>query len=238
MINDKENQRDLAWFRCRLGCFTGSKIGDLMKSGRKKDQLFGETAMSYIYKVAAERMLNPIFVEDDTVFGDYIEQQQVYSKAIAWGQEQESNAKDLLMRKYPEWEIAEVSSCKHDTIPHFAASPDAVVYDRKKLMIVEIKCPNPNTYVKYLTEIKDNSSLKTVQPDYYYQMQAEMVCTDAECGLFVTYCPWLTTPLRIVHIERDGETIKEIEERVAKANEIADSIIKEIQEQETCNSKE
>ena len=102
MINDLENQRDLAWFRCRIGCFTGSKIGDLMKSGRKKEQIFGDTAMSYIFKVAAERMLNPVFVNDDELFGQYIEQQQVYSKAIIWGQEQEDNAKDLLIKKSPE----------------------------------------------------------------------------------------------------------------------------------------
>ena len=69
MINDLENQRDLAWFRCRIGCFTGSKIGDLMKSGRKKEQIFGDVATSYIYKVAAERMLNPVFVNDDELFG-------------------------------------------------------------------------------------------------------------------------------------------------------------------------
>ena len=233
MIVDNIEQRSLAWFRSRLGCFTGSKIGDLMKSGKKKEQIFGDTAMTYIYKVAADRMLNPIFVEDDTIFSDYVEQQQVYSKAIVWGQEQEDNAKDLLMRKNPEWELADVSSCKHDTIPHFAASPDAIVYDRKKLMIAEIKCPNPNTYVKYLTEIKDNASLQKTEPNYYYQMMAEMACTGAESGIFVAYCPWLINPIHIVPIERDNETIKEIEERVAKANEIADSIIKEIQEQET-----
>ena len=185
MINDLENQRDLAWFRCRIGSFTGSKIGDLMKSGRKKEQIFGDTAMSYIFKVAAERMLNPVFVNDDELFGQYIEQQQVYSKAIIWGQEQEDNAKDLLMKKNPEWELADVSSCKHDTIPHFAASPDAIIYDRKKLMVAEIKCPSVHTFVRYLVEIKDAESLKKVQPDYFYQMQSEMACTNAESGIFV-----------------------------------------------------
>ena len=39
MINDNEIQRDLGWFRVRLGSITGSKVGDLMKSGRKKEQL-------------------------------------------------------------------------------------------------------------------------------------------------------------------------------------------------------
>ena len=225
MINNNETQRDLAWFRCRIGCFTGSKIGDLMKSGRKKEQVFGDTALSYIYKVAAERMLNPIFLNDDTIFADYVEQQQVYSKAIVWGQEQEDNAKDLLMKKNPEWELADVSSCKHDTIPHFAASPDAIIYDRKKLMVGEIKCPNPNTFVRYLVEIKDAESLKKVQPDYFYQMQAQMACTNAESGIFVAYCPWLVKPIHIVPIERDEEAIKAIEERVVKANEIVEQII-------------
>ena len=48
MINDNENQRDLGWFRVRLGSITGSKVGDLMKSGKKKEQVFGDTALSYI----------------------------------------------------------------------------------------------------------------------------------------------------------------------------------------------
>ena len=99
MINDNEIQRDLGWFRVRLGSITGSKVGDLMKSGRKKEQVFGDTALSYIYQVAAERMLNPVFVDDDELFADYVEQMQVTSKAIRWGQEQEDNAKDLLLRK-------------------------------------------------------------------------------------------------------------------------------------------
>ena len=45
MINDNEIQRDLGWFRVRLGSITGSKVGDLMKSGRKKEQVFGDTAL-------------------------------------------------------------------------------------------------------------------------------------------------------------------------------------------------
>lgn len=225
MIIDNIEQRSLDWFRCRTGCVTGSKIGDLMKSGKKKEQIFGDTAMSYIYKVAAERMINPVFIEDDDLFGQYVESQQIYSKAIEWGQEQEDNAKDLLMRKNPEWELADVSSCKHDTIPHFAASPDAIVYDRKKLMVVEIKCPQPSTFAKYLVQIKDNESLKNTEPNYYYQMMAEMACTDAENGVFVAYCPWLINPIHIVNIERDNETIKVIEERVVKANEIVEQII-------------
>lgn len=166
MINDNEIQRDLEWFRVRLGSITGSKVGDLMKSGRKKEQVFGDTALSYIYQVAAERMLNPVFVNDDELFADYVEQMQVTSKAIRWGQEQEDNAKSLLLRIKDTWEMTEVSSCRHDTIPHFAASPDAIVNDHERNMVVEIKSPNPNTFMKYLSEVKDNETLKAVKPEY------------------------------------------------------------------------
>lgn len=225
MIVDNIEQRSLEWHRLRIGCFTGSKIGDLMKSGRKKEQIFGDTAMSYIFKVAAERMLNPVFVNDDELFGQYVEQQQVYSKAIIWGQEQEDNAKDLLMKKNPEWELADLSSCKHDTIKFYAASPDGLIYDRKEQMIVEVKCPNPDTHIKYVSCIKDNDTLKATKPEYYYQMQAEMDCTNTPKGIFVSYCPWLTHPIHIVPIARDEEAIILIQSRVKQANELVEDII-------------
>ena len=57
-------QGSFGWLRQRLGNFTGSRIGDLMTSG-KKGELFGKTAFSYIYEVAAERNLLPKYIEDD-----------------------------------------------------------------------------------------------------------------------------------------------------------------------------
>lgn len=48
-------QGSLEWHRARLGHWTGSAIGKLMVSGRKKDEVFGDTAKSYIFKVLAER---------------------------------------------------------------------------------------------------------------------------------------------------------------------------------------
>lgn len=53
------------WLVARLGNFTGSRIGDLMTSGKKKGELFGKTALSYIYEVAAERNLLPKYIKDD-----------------------------------------------------------------------------------------------------------------------------------------------------------------------------
>ena len=68
-----EAQRTLEWYRKRLGYFTGSRIGDLMKTKRSGDGV-GECAMNYIYQVAGERMLNPAMINDDGFFSDYIDQ--------------------------------------------------------------------------------------------------------------------------------------------------------------------
>lgn len=228
MITDNVEQRSLEWHRLRCGCITGSKVADIMKSGRKKDDVFSETAKSYLYQVAGERLFNPTFLNDDGIFQDYIDQVSVSTKAMQWGSDQEDAAKSLYMQmNFPEGEITELSSCKHDTIPYFAASPDGAIYGRDggDIKIIEVKCPNINTYMKYRTLIHDAASLKEVEPKYYWQMMAEMSCTGATSGIFITYCPWLSKPIHWAEIERNGDDVKLMESRVMLANEFIDEII-------------
>ena len=87
MIAEGTEQRSLAWFRARLGCFSGSRVAELMKEGRKKGEPWSETAKAYICQVAAERMMNPTFVADDDIFVDYLEWTSASSKAMRWGEE-------------------------------------------------------------------------------------------------------------------------------------------------------
>ena len=131
MVNEGNNQREISWFRSRVGFLTGSKIADIMKSGRKKDEVFSDTAKSYLFQVAGERLFNPAFLNDDGIFQDYLDLTSVSTKAMQFGSDQEDAAKDLYMQiNFPEGEITELSSCKHDTIPYFAASPDGAIYGR------------------------------------------------------------------------------------------------------------
>ena len=118
-----EEQHSLEWYRKRLGNFTGSRVGDLMKSSRKAGEMFGDTAKSYIYQVAAERNMNPSVVEDDELFQMYLHQVDIGSKAMRWGNEQEGNARSLY-EKITGRRIVETGSCAHPSIPHFASSPD------------------------------------------------------------------------------------------------------------------
>lgn len=228
MITDNVEQRSLEWHRMRCGCITGSKVADIMKSGRKKDEVFSDTAKSYLFQVAGERIFNPTFLNDDGIFQDYIDQVSVSTKAMQWGSEQEDAAKSLFMQmNFPEGEIVELSSCKHDTIPYFAASPDGAIYGRDggDIKIIEVKCPNINTYMKYRTLIHDAASLKETEQKYYWQMMAEMSCTGAKSGIFIVYCPWLSKPIHWADIERVEDDIELMEQRVILANDFINKII-------------
>lgn len=218
-------QRSLDWYRIRLGNFTGSQVGKLFVSGRKKDEYFGQTALSYITKVAAERMLNPEIIEDDNLFEEYLYQTSVSSKALDWGTQQEENARNLY-EKITKRNLIEVSSCKHPVIPHFASSPDGFYCSDDIVKgCIEIKCPNIDTYIKYRSNITDNDSLKAIERDYYYQCQSHMMCAGADWCDFIIYNPFIKKPIKIVRIIPNEDDMAQIADRVNKANKIVDEII-------------
>ena len=145
---------------------------------------------------------------------------------MEWGTEQESSAIELYEKMFlKDNDVVPMPSCRHKSIPHFAASPDGGIYENGGLRIIEVKCPNINTYMKYRLLIHDAASLKETEPKYYWQMMAEMSCTEAKSGTFITYTPWLTKPIHHAEIERVEEDIKLMEDRVILANEFIEQII-------------
>lgn len=220
MIDEVTEQRSAGWFKARLGNFTGSQVGNLMTSAREKGKVFGKTAEHYIEQIAGERMINPVYINDDELFQQYLDYASISTKDMRWGQEQESAARELYAKMTYSM-VAEVSSCKHDTIPHFAASPDAIVigFDGSILRCLEIKCPKIATFIKYMSII-DGASLKATEPMYYWQVMAEMECTGAPAADFIAYNPWLVNPIHIATIERDEEAINALKERVQLANQL------------------
>lgn len=219
----KEEQHSLEWFRRRLGNFTGSQVGLLMKKGRS--DFFSDTAKSYIYQVAAERSMNPAIIDDDDLFRDYLYQVNINSKAMQWGTDQEANAR-ALYSKITGFDITEVGSCKHPSIEHFASSPDGICEVAGDIIgCIEIKCPNQNTFMKYRSEITDNKSLLSVKYEYYYQCMAHMMCIGAQWCDFIIYNPFQLSPISIVRITADESIFKEMESRIEKANEIVNDLI-------------
>lgn len=220
-----EQQHSLEWFRKRLGKITGSRVGDLMKSGRSKDSMFGETAKSYIYQLAAERDMNPIFVNDDELFEMYLQQVGFSSKSIEWGNEQEENARVLYYKRTGR-DMHETGLCIHQTIPNFGSSPDGFYAgsDGEKGCL-EVKCPNQNTFMRYKEEIKDNATLLLVKSEYFFQCQSHMMVTKADWCDFVVYCPFQRDPTHTVRITPDHSCFASIEKRIIAANDIINQII-------------
>ena len=214
------------WYRSRLGNITGSMVGVLMKYPRGKKEGFTDTAMAYLYQLAAERTMNPAIVDDDTLFGEYLRQVDATTKAMRWGTEQEQYARALYARKCSV-RVVEVGSIQHPSIPHFASSPDGFCYDEESGVktCLEIKCPVQSTFMRYVHEVHDNATLLSVKPEYFYQCMAHMMVTGAEQTDFIVYCPWQRTPLHTTRILADEAVFRKVEERVMEANKIIDSII-------------
>ena len=228
MIDTATEQRSLDWFRARLGNVTGSKVSDIMTASRKKDEIFGDTAKTYLKTLAFERTINPEVINDDEAFQEYLDEVNVTSKAMRIGTEREDDAVACFTDSFDEqYEVTEVSSCKHDTIPYFAASPDRILKDKQtgEIGILEVKCPTGGVHIGYKSEVKDAASLKTAKKEYYWQMVAEMSCTEAKFGVFLSYNPYSSYPVHVVYIERNEEDIKQLEERVVLANQYVDEII-------------
>lgn len=213
-----------AWKKQRIGFFTGSRISELMTSGRKKDELFGQTAMSYILEVAAERDLLPAYLDDDYLFEIYDRYITVSNKYMDFGHENESFAVERYELSTG-YSCSEVESLRHPSITWFSASPDRIVDTGQGKIVAEIKCPTPKKFMEFRTKVKDNESLLAVEPKYFYQVQAEMMCSGLTEADFIVFCPFLKHNIHIVRITADLEIQKEIEFRISEAEKIINNIL-------------
>ena len=113
----------------------------------------------------------------------------LHSAAISHGKAYESVA----VKKYEDLTGCITEDCcificqQH---PYLAASPDRVVNDQ---LLLEVKCPYTaldemitHDTVPCLKKEKDNLALNQ-HDDYYYQVQGQMLCTDAKAVDFVVY---------------------------------------------------
>ena len=207
-------QRTLEWYRARLGRVTGSSVGALMVNPRKGSQeLWSETAKSYINAVAAERLLVGEFIEDDAVFADFVAETNISSKAMELGTEREADAREAYARAKGV-KVEETGSVQHRYIDNFASSPDGLVGEDGCL---EIKCPTPATFGKYLFGLHTAEDLKKINSDYYWQCVAHMAVTGRAWCDFVVYNPWFEVPMLCVRIHRDLFVESALIERVEAA---------------------
>lgn len=201
-------QRSAEWFAARLGCVTASRVKDVMASGRGGAP--SATRKNYMMELLCERLTGQQSGPDLS-----------NKPAVQRGVELEPFAcmayeadKGLM--------VVETGLVMHPSIPGFGASPDGLVGDDG---VLEIKCPNTATHIATMQSERHD-------PQYEWQMLAQMACTGRAWADFVSYDDRLPEPLQYVchRFERDLKRIREMESEIKAFLEELSDLEKEMRE--------
>lgn len=199
-----------AWFAARLGKFTASKAYLLMQNGRNKADIFSKSAETYILQTVAEIItdLPPI---------------QVSAPALQWGRDYENSARELLQDRTGQ--KFETGYC-YEIEELCFGSPDG----ENANALAEIKCPySQSGHIENLL-LEDWKELAAKCPDYYWQMQMNLMLSGRETCYFVSYDPRMKIAqrLRIMEVPAWPPNIEMLLERLEKANKLKDEFLKRI----------
>ena len=189
-VSDTEQikQRSIEWFLHRWDKFTGSRIPDLMKQGRAKGELWGETARGIILEIASYQTMT-----DEGREMVAIEQMFKEFRPTNWGHQYEPEARAKYAEKM-NLRVEEVGFKVHNKIPYLGGSFDGEVIGGKEGStrfvdgILEIKCPyDPIRHCKN-RDLSQGEGV-TIKHDYYGQIQ---------CNIEVAGVQWLS----LIHISQ------------------------------------
>jgi hypothetical protein len=203
-----------SWLRARWAHFTASNAHKLMTNGKVVGEL-SAGAKTYIKDVAIQRLCLPQTDEGYT------------SPAMSRGLEQEVPALDAFMERTGlvctdyglNQKFLELG-------PDFGGSPDCLIPSENSG--VEVKAPNSATHVDYMG-IYDAESLKSIAPDYYWQVQSLCLITGAPHWHFVSWDDRFKNPAHRLHIaliEANSEDIAKLISRLEMAIKYRDEIVR------------
>lgn len=206
-MEQKIEQRTDLWDKERLGKFTASEIYKLMGTPKSKGDIFTATAYTYILDKVAEKLTGHAPIKN--------------GEALVWGIEQEAQAKKwftIITGKVIEGKgFISYNECS-------GGSPDGVVEDG----VIEIKCPY-NT-VNHLKHILDSNNFRSNFPDYYWQMQMNMLVTETHKCYFISYDPRIDAEagMYIKEIQRDENDIQLMIGKISEATQAKQSILNKL----------
>lgn len=188
-------QQSEAWFSARLGKVTASRVKDVMAKGRGKEP--SATRRNYMMQLLCERLTGQ-------------KEEGFTSAAMQRGNELEPMAR-LAYELMQDCEVQEVGLILHPTIEGFGASPDGVILLPSGKGGLEIKCPNTAQHIAVLQSGKHD-------PQYEWQMLAQMACAELEWVDFVSFDDRLPEELQYAcfRFERDEKRINEMESAVVE----------------------
>jgi exodeoxyribonuclease (lambda-induced) len=201
-------QGTFGWYVARWQHFTSSEVSKLIPGPRARPGELQKTALSYIYEKLAEDVTEPVDSPDP-----------LESKEdIVWGHEHESEARAMYVDRtgIP---VEECGFFLWDGSRYFGGSPDGLAGEDG---IIEIKCPfRTANHVKYLL-LGSPVELKELKPEYYGQIQGNLLVTGRRWCDFVSYDPRCTNPalrLKILRVGRDEDYIAAMKEAIRVATD-------------------
>jgi hypothetical protein len=214
------NEQQTAWKQDRIGKFTASEIFKLLKGGRKKDQYFGDGAMTYINQKAAELLTGlPV--------GGALEGMA----AIEWGNAQEPAgiAEFELHYNINVLYYGKANPLFYEYSTFAGGSPDFMISDE---VGGEIKCPyNSGIHVEHL-QLNSADDLREYSDQKYWQCQANMLFTGAKIWYFISYDPRFPIPehqLKVIEVVRDEGDMKELKDRIQAGEKVLRTIIEKLE---------
>ena len=218
------------WFSSRLGKITSSNVGLLI--GKGKGSEFTTTAMSYLFEVASERGLREDYTIGDG-FEEYLKRTSISNKAMAYGTEHEAVARKIYSMQNENYNIVEVGfinagfASGTEEIEGYGDSPDGVAYENESTEgVLEIKCPNPATFLKYKYLFSIGQTLKEIEPKYYWQCVSHIYCNGVQWCDFIYFDKMMKDGFNVVRIERNEADINLLLSRIKTANQLINSLLK------------
>jgi putative phage-type endonuclease len=192
-------QQSPEWFAFRCGRPSSSNFSKIVTTKGERSK----SAKEYLYKLAGEK-----------VTGE--KEQGHTSEAMQYGIDTEDEAR-AVYELISGLEVLEVGTCTDDN-ERYCSSPDGMIGEDG---LLEIKCPKPNTHVKYLLDDK-------LPTTYFQQVQGQLWVTGRDWCDFFSYCKGMK-PF-IVRVFPDKDFHEKLETELNKFCDELDEIVKQIKE--------
>lgn len=203
----KCTQLDSTWMQAHVGCVTGSWMESVLDFTKKGDP--GAKRKTYFRMKLAE-LVTGMLMQDSYV-----------SKDMEIGIEREPLARAAYESEEGQL-VEQIGFALHDSIPRFGGSVDGLIGDDG---ILEIKSPRAGTHLQSVLDSQ-------IPEQYLSQIDTYLAVTGRAWCDFVSYCPEVPKPLRLMVIrrERKADAIAEIERAVLDFNAKIDAAVERLRE--------
>lgn len=189
-------QHSEEWYNIRLGKFTASNAGTIAVAGKGLETLCYDLVAEILTKHKKETFTSPAMEQ-----GNLLEDQArtLFELETGYNVEQVGFV-----------EVDEFTGC----------SPDGFILNRTSG--VEIKCPQDNTYAKYMYD-------GIIKPEYYAQMQMQMLLTEAKHWFYAVFNPHFDKQIIIREVNEDTDFQNKIVAGLVKGKAFMQDILAQIE---------